>query len=143
MTNVLKISLQGGEERISCIITAYYEVALEEEMIVRALANQNYHWLMFVWAFDKNYVGPRNRDDSHFINFEELFGLIKEHHLESEPTALKKIKVALDWKIISRDNVLIALLSHHLDEMAITYMGYYSHLLDKDLFIYCIKHGNI
>lgn len=22
-------------------------------------------------------------------------------------------------------------------------MGYYAHLLDKNLFIYCIKHGNI
>lgn len=70
MTNVLKIALQKDEEKISCIITAYYEVSLEEEMIIRALANYNYHWLMFVWAFDKNYVGPRTKDDSLFINFE-------------------------------------------------------------------------
>lgn len=54
----------------------------------------------------------------------------------------KKIKFIMDWRIISKDNILIALLSHHFDEIAIKYMGYYSHLLDKELFIYCITHGN-
>lgn len=29
-----------------------------------------------------------------------------------------------------------------MDTMAIKYMGYYSHFLDKDLFIYCLMHGN-
>jgi hypothetical protein len=48
----------------------------------------------------------------------------------------------LDWEIISTDNILIALLAHHMDDIAIEYMGIYSHLLDKDLFIYCMTHGN-
>ena len=59
MTNILKIALQKEEEKLACIITAYYEIALEEEMIVRAITNSNYQWLLFVWAFDKNYIGPR------------------------------------------------------------------------------------
>jgi hypothetical protein len=57
MTNVLKIALQKEEEKLACIITAYYEVTLEEEMIIRALTSENYQWLFFVWAFDKNYIG--------------------------------------------------------------------------------------
>jgi len=42
MTNVLKIALQKEEEKLACIITAYYEISLEEEMIIRALTNENY-----------------------------------------------------------------------------------------------------
>lgn len=42
MTNVLKIALQKDEEKLACIITAYYEVSLEEEMIIRALTSENY-----------------------------------------------------------------------------------------------------
>jgi hypothetical protein len=51
--------------------------------------------------------------------------------------------MVLDWKVISSDNILIALLSHHLDGLAVEYMGYYSHLLNTDLLIYCIEYGNI
>jgi hypothetical protein len=42
MTNILKIALQKDEEKLACIITAYYEINLEEEMIVRAITNNNY-----------------------------------------------------------------------------------------------------
>lgn len=52
------------------------------------------------------------------------------------------IKCVLDWKIFSMDNILQALLIHHFDELAIEYMGYYSHFLDKELFIHCMTHGN-
>ena len=66
----------------------------------------------------------------------------------------------MEWYIISTDHVLIALLTHHLDEIAIKYIGYYNHLLDmnqsdyidkvssdvkifdKDLFLFCVRHGN-
>jgi hypothetical protein len=44
--------------------------------------------------------------------------------------------------VISIDNILIALLSHHFDDLAVEYMGYYSHLLNAQLFIQCIEHGN-
>lgn len=56
------------------------------------------------------------------------------------------IKKVLNWKIDSldkrEDNVIEALLSHHFDKIAIEYMGYFNSLLNEDLFIYCIKHGN-
>ena len=42
MTNVLKIALLKDEEMLACIITADYEVILEEEMFVRAMTNDNY-----------------------------------------------------------------------------------------------------
>ena len=69
MTNVLKIALQKEEEKLSCVITAYYEIAIEEDMVVRALDLHNYEWLQFVWAFDKNYIGSRHRNGL-FISFD-------------------------------------------------------------------------
>ena len=57
-------------------------------------------------------------------------------------TALTYIRRILDWKIVSEENVLVALLSHQFDDLAIEYMGNYSHFLDKELFIFCIINGN-
>lgn len=51
MTNVLKIALQKEEEKLACIITAYYEVTIEQEMLIKALSMDNYEWLLFLWAF--------------------------------------------------------------------------------------------
>ena len=68
--------------------------------------------------------------------------MISKQHTENPHLALKNIEVVLNWKIISADNILIALMNHNLDKLAIQYMGYYAHFLDKDLFNYCLMHGN-
>jgi hypothetical protein len=57
MTNVLKIALQLEEEALACLITAYYEVNVEQEMIIKALSMDNFQWLKFLWAFEKNFIG--------------------------------------------------------------------------------------
>lgn len=142
MTNVLKIALQKEEEKLSCIIIAYYEVTIEQEMIIKALSMDNYLMLQYLWAFDKNYIGQRQREDAIKITFDSLFELINKQHIESSFIAEKYIKAIIDWKIISSDNILIALLAHHQDDLAIQYMGFYSHFLDKDLFIFAMMHGN-
>lgn len=126
---------------MACIITAYYEITLEEEMIIRALSSNTYKWLFFVWAFDKNYIGSRHRNGL-FISYEQLFDLILKQNGGMARLAEPKIKQVVEWKIISADNILKALVNHNLDELAINYMGYYNHFLDKDLFIFCMTHGN-
>ena len=45
MTNVLKIALYKDEEKLACIITAYYEINLEEEMIVKEIHAESFKWL--------------------------------------------------------------------------------------------------
>ncbi len=59
----------------------------------------------------------------------------------------RNIKRVLDWRIQSdeniNNNIIRCLLAHHLDIMAVDYMGVYNKLLNKDLLIYCIDHGNI
>mmetsp|Transcript_39182 Transcript_39182/g.37575 ORF Transcript_39182/g.37575 Transcript_39182/m.37575 type:complete len:160 (+) Transcript_39182:813-1292(+) len=92
ITNILKIALTNDEEKLSCLITAYYEVALEEDIILKALSSQWYQWLMFVWAFDKNYIGSRIKEDSSYINFEQLFDLIKKQHELFPEDQIKNIK---------------------------------------------------
>lgn len=44
--------------------------------------------------------------------------------------------------IITSDNILVALLYHYYDNLALDFMGYYSKFLDKNLFIYSLNHGN-
>ena len=56
--------------------------------------------------------------------------------------ALESIKNVLQWKVISKDNILVALLGHNYDELAIQYMGFYSDFLNKDLFLFSMMHGN-
>ena len=49
----------------------------------------------------------------------------------------------LEWKVISQDNILDALLKHHLDDIAVQYSGYYSHFLDYRLLVESIANGNM
>ena len=70
MTNVLKIALQREEEALACVITGFYEVVIEQEMVIKALSMDNYRWLLFLWAFEKNFLGPRHKPDAHFITYE-------------------------------------------------------------------------
>ena len=55
---------------------------------------------------------------------------------------MEVIEKVVNWMIVSEDNIIIAMLIHHMDELAVKYMGYYSHHLDKDCLIFCITHGN-
>jgi len=71
MTGILKVALQRNEEKIACILTAYYELNLSKEMIFRGIANDHFLWLKFLWGFTKNVVGPRAEND--FFHFEHLF----------------------------------------------------------------------
>jgi hypothetical protein len=59
LTNILKIALSKDEERVACMITAYYEINLDEEMLITALATEQYEWLKFVFGFQKNFLGSR------------------------------------------------------------------------------------
>lgn len=42
MTNILKILLFKGEEPLACQLSAYYELALDDDMIFRAVENQHF-----------------------------------------------------------------------------------------------------
>jgi len=69
MTNILKLVLQQCEETLACIITGYYDFILDEDMLIKALENDFFEWLMFVWAFGRNFIGPRDSDTRFQVTF--------------------------------------------------------------------------
>lgn len=64
LTNILKILLFKGEEKLACVLTAYYEIALEEDIIYRAVEHGHFQFLQYVWAFKKNFLGQRSEADN-------------------------------------------------------------------------------
>ncbi len=61
MTNVLRIVLMKHEEKLACIITAYYDFYLEEDTFIASLAHENFEFMHYIWAFGKNYLGDGKR----------------------------------------------------------------------------------
>lgn len=46
------------------------------------------------------------------------------------------------WLVKTDDNILIALLQMNMDELAVSYMGYYVEDMDKNLLLFCLQNGN-
>jgi len=64
MANILKILLYREEVGLACLLTVYYELALDELMIRQAIYCEHYEWLNFLWAFEKNFLNERsNKED--------------------------------------------------------------------------------
>lgn len=142
MTNVLRIVLMKHEEKLACIITAYYDFYLEEDTFIASLAHENFEFMHYIWAFGKNYLGDGKRVQENMIQYEGLFEMIKKYFGDDKEDMMAKIRVVLDWRVVSEDNILIALLVHNLDAVAMDYMGYYSHFLNNHLFVHCMTRGN-
>jgi len=34
-----------NEEKVACILTAYYEIIIDDDMIFRAVENMHFYWL--------------------------------------------------------------------------------------------------
>jgi hypothetical protein len=134
-------------------LTIEYEILLDQDMLINAVSKEEHHfkWLFFVWATRKNYFGNRNNPDALFIMFDLLFDMIIRQWTDKEnkeENITRHVKEVLDWKIDCRqtsieNNIIRCLLVHHLDDIAVEYMGEYNYLLNKDLLINCVKHGNV
>lgn len=55
MAQIINILLYRKELHLACYLTAFYNFTLEESMIIKAITKDHYHWLNYVWAFNKNY----------------------------------------------------------------------------------------
>ena len=47
-------------------------------MIIKSVTMENFEWLFYVWAFNKNYIGSKKKSDAKFITFESLFEAISK-----------------------------------------------------------------
>lgn len=54
-TNVLRVALNFKEVKIASTLIAYYNVNLDEKMIIRAIKINAMDFLYCVWAFNKNF----------------------------------------------------------------------------------------
>lgn len=116
MSNIIRILLYRSEIGLACTATAYYEVALDEDMIFSAFEHKNFEWLSYVWAFGKNYIGAR-RNKGKKLCFEDLFTALKEMKRNTRAAAANKffadtLKIVCKWYIYGDDDVLRALLFH-------------------------------
>jgi hypothetical protein len=59
MASIVKILLFRGEQKLACLLTSMYEISLDYPMLEAAIDHKQYEWLKYVWAFGKNYIGPR------------------------------------------------------------------------------------
>lgn len=78
MANIIKILLYKKEENLACLLTAYYEISIEDTYYYTAVENKNFKWLEFVWAFGKNFIGSRRSETSTKVNIKALLEIIKK-----------------------------------------------------------------
>ena len=59
MTNITRLLLEMDEEAIACQTVAYYELALDDDLLLYVLERKQLNFLKFIWAFGKNCFGQR------------------------------------------------------------------------------------
>lgn len=113
ISNIIKILLYKEEINLACFLTAYYELSLDENMIFAAIEQKSFQWLNYVWAFGKNYVGPRRLERSEKISLTNLFQFIKKKNSKIKETE-RDIEMVCEWFLEGKeDDVLKALLYNY------------------------------
>ena len=146
MSNIAKILLFRKEEKLACLLTAYYELSLDEESYYTAVESKNFVWLSFVWAFGKNFIGSRRNPRSNKVNVKALIEIIHKIFAKYPRRIEECCETVCKWKIMGDDdehNVLWALLSEFQELLALKYMGYYWRFLKKELFVYALSNNNM
>lgn len=105
--------------------------------------------MRYIWCFGKNFF--EFEEGKIFITYEDLIKLAKVVYMQesedSKSEAHKEhmdefIKSLVKWNVITDDNLLIALIKHGYDLLALEYMGFYVEDINKELFLYCMQNGN-
>ena len=112
MANIVKILLYRDETKLACFLTAYYELAVDEEMIIYAIEQKEFEWLSYVWAFGKNYIGPRQNVKASRVDLVNLFAMISSKH-ERTIDKYKDMKIVCEWQMLGDDDILYALLKNY------------------------------
>ncbi|CAI2359649.1 unnamed protein product [Moneuplotes crassus] len=139
MANLLKILIGIDEEKLACFMLAYYDTDITEKIVRDTIHRDFFILLNYIWAFGKNKYqeGPEQ-----FISYSELFYMIKELKDNKSEELSKIIIQIVNWLVETDDNILIALLEHEYDQIALDYIGYYSVHINTELLLYCLKNGN-
>jgi hypothetical protein len=84
MGNIIKILLYKNEEALACYLTAFYEIYIDKTMLEKAIMNDHYVWLNYLWVFKKNKIleKPDEKDKRSgikltIVKFDDLFLMIE------------------------------------------------------------------
>jgi len=86
ITNVCRILLYRGEEKLACLMVAYFEVALDRAMFRMAVDNEFFDFLKYLFIFRKNYVGrkespgARRNAKAEKLDLTDLFKIVIERN---------------------------------------------------------------
>ena len=145
MADITKILLHKKEEKLACLLTAYYELSIEDEDYAHAISSKNWAWLKYVWAFGKNYVRSRRDGEATLVTVKMLLKKVSDAYENNEKVRKDSCKEVCEWMMVGdseEHNVLGALLEQNMEELALDYMGWYMRFLDKGLFIFALSNNN-
>jgi hypothetical protein len=120
---------------------AYYDTDVNEDIIIEAIDKNYYMLLNYIWAFAKNLHETQGKQQD-LITYNELLHSIKFVKGDDKKSIDAFARSIVTWLVETDDNILIALLEHQYDELALDYIGYYTDFINDELLLYCLKNGN-
>lgn len=141
MSDILRVTMLLDEEKLGCFIVAYYDTDINYNIILEAVHDYYYELLHYIWAFGKNVYDSTEKSPV-FISYNVLFDIIRIINEKEKDQEKECIERVVNWLVITDDNILISLLSHEYDDLALQYIGYYVDDINVDLLLYCLKFGN-
>lgn len=77
---LINVLLAIGEQKLACWFTAYYEINIDDSDIKNAIKKEQYEWLNYVWAFNKNWIEEEEGKAPVFVKMDKLFGWIGDKY---------------------------------------------------------------
>ena len=62
-SNILRLALNLKEEMVASILAAKYQVVIEEKMMTRAIKTEQFDFLYYVYAYNKNFEKLPEQED--------------------------------------------------------------------------------
>ena len=62
-SNILRLALNLKEEMVGSILAAKYQVVIDEKMMIRAIKTEQFDFLYYVYAYNKNFEKLPEQED--------------------------------------------------------------------------------
>ena len=62
-SNILRLALNLKEEMVASILAAKYQVVIDEKMMIRAIKTEQFDFLYYVYAYNKNFEKLPEQED--------------------------------------------------------------------------------
>ncbi len=132
------------------VLVAYYNVDLDEKMIIRAIKINAMDFLYCVWAFNKNFErrtkainslshdsndeddeADNSNDKYKTYTFDYLIKMVLDYCLDDY---VPRIRAICDWRLKSSENFLLAMLINRQDVIACDFANYFLRDTKVELF---------